>query len=178
MIKNNNLKNITIYPATIKDYATIQNMARFYVYDMSEYCGHMEGWEIPEDGLYECLDFKSYFKDKNAYPFLIKKNKELVGFVIINNKGSDETTQFNMAQFFILRKFKKMGIGSHIAKICFNKFQGIWEVMVLPENIGAYKFWCKVIGDYTNGNYTKYTKTVEHLENCAKNIFKFTTYKK
>ncbi len=42
-------------------------MARFYVYDMSEYLGNEEGWEIPEDGLYECIDFKKYWEDKTLF---------------------------------------------------------------------------------------------------------------
>jgi hypothetical protein len=32
--------------ATEPDRETIQNMARFYVYDMSRHCGELEGWEM------------------------------------------------------------------------------------------------------------------------------------
>ncbi len=49
-------RNIQIIIATLADYSTIQNLGRFYVYDMSRYCGHLEGWECPENGLYECND--------------------------------------------------------------------------------------------------------------------------
>jgi hypothetical protein len=46
--------NIEIIPATIKDYPAIQNMARFYVYDLSRSCGFISNeWNIPADGLYE-----------------------------------------------------------------------------------------------------------------------------
>lgn len=55
-----NLNEIKLIPASLKDYPTIQNMARFYVYDMSQYFGDEEGWKCPEDGLYECIDFKKY----------------------------------------------------------------------------------------------------------------------
>ena len=165
--------DIHIIPATLNNYPTIQNMARFYVYDMSEYLGDLEGWELPEDGLYECLDFKKYFEAKDTHPFLIRKDKELVGFIIIDKKGSGETIDFNMAQFFILRKFKNKGIGRYIAKECFNKFKGTWEVMVMPGNKGAYQFWKNCITSYTNNSFTEYTKIIPHLENCKKDIFKF-----
>ena len=168
-----NQSNIKLILATIDDYPTIQNMARFYVYDMSQYCGDLEGWEIPENGLYECLDFKKYFEADNTYPFLVRKGKELAGFVIVDKKGSGETIDFNMAQFFILRKFIGKNVGRHVAEFCFNKFKGAWEVMVLPENTGAYQFWKNVITGYTDGNFTEYTKTIPHLENCLKDIFKF-----
>jgi [ribosomal protein S5]-alanine N-acetyltransferase len=58
-------------------------MGRFYVYDMSEYLGKEEGWEIPEDGLYECIDFKKYWEDESSFPFLVCYQNEIVGFVII-----------------------------------------------------------------------------------------------
>ena len=64
-----NFNEIELIPATLKDYPVIQNMGRFYVYDMSEYLGKEEGWEIPEDGLYECIDFKKYWEDKSSFPF-------------------------------------------------------------------------------------------------------------
>lgn len=165
--------DITITPAALADHSTIQNMGRFYVYDMSEYLGHLEGWEMPEDGLYECIDFKKYFEQKDSYPFLVRKGKELAGFVIIDKKGSDDNIDFNMAQFFILRKFKGCGVGKYVAQTCFDKFKGTWEVMVLPGNTGAYTFWKRSIQDYTGGNFTEYNRNIAHLNNCEKNIFKF-----
>lgn len=166
--------NIILVPASIDDHPTIQNMGRFYVYDMSEYMGDESGWEMPENGLYECIDFKKYWDDKNSYPHLIRCNSELAGFVIIDKKGSDSSIEFNMAQFFILRKFKNKGIGRYVANYCFNNFRGIWEVMVMPDNTGAYHFWKKVISAYTN-DYTEYSRTVSHLSNCTKDIFKLNT---
>jgi ribosomal-protein-alanine N-acetyltransferase len=168
-----NFNEIKLIPATLNDYPSIQNMGRFYVYDMSEYLGKEEGWEIPEDGLYECIDFKKYWEDKSSFPFLVRYQNEIVGFVIIDKKGSDSEIDFNMAQFFILRKFKNKGIGSYIAQECFKKFPGIWEVMVIPGNEGAYRFWRAAIKNYTQNNFTEYTRDIPHFNNSRKNIFKF-----
>jgi hypothetical protein len=61
---------IEVISATTKDYPVIQNMARFYVYDLSRYCGKsFAGWAIGEDGLYECFDFKRYFVDSGRKAF-------------------------------------------------------------------------------------------------------------
>lgn len=170
----NELQNhIKLIPATLSDYPTIQNMGRFYVYDMSEYLGEEEGWEMPEDGLYECIDLKKYWEDKSAYPFIVRFNNELAGFVIINKKGSNQQIDFNVAQFFILRKFKNRGIGRQVACMCFDKFRGKWEVMVIPGNTGAYNFWKRVISKYTKSKFSEYSKAVSHLNNAEKNIFSF-----
>lgn len=165
---------LSLHPASINEYPIIQNMGRFYVYDMSEYMGQA-GWEMPEDGLYECIDFKKYWEAENAFPFLIRYANELAGFVIVDKKGSEPSIEFNMAQFFILRKFKHQGIARHIAQLFFAKFQGVWEVMVMPENTGAYAFWKKTISSFTHDNYLEYHRRVVHLNNSAKNIFKFSS---
>jgi hypothetical protein len=42
-----------LVPATIADYPTVQDMVRFYVYDMSRLCSiAYPDWKCPEDGLY------------------------------------------------------------------------------------------------------------------------------
>lgn len=165
--------NIKLIPASILDYPTIQNMGRFYVYDMSEYMENDPDWAMPENGLYECIDFKKYWETEEAFPFLIRYKNELAGFVIIDKKGSDQTIDFNIAQFFILRKFKNKGIGRYVAHQCFNKFHGTWEVMVMPGNKGAYLFWKSIITDYCGNNFSEYSRTVSHLNNSPKNIYKF-----
>lgn len=170
-------KKIKMIPATLEDYSTIQNMGRFYVYDMSEYLGDQAGWEMPEDGLYECIDFKKYWEDKNSFPFLVRFENEIAGFVIVDKKGSSPEIDFNMAQFFVIRKFKNKGIGRYLAHHCFKKFPGVWEVMVIPGNDGAYQFWKSVIKDYSDGNFNEYTKDVAHFNHSRKNIFKFNSQK-
>lgn len=51
--------------------------------------------------------------------------------------------------------------------------KGIWEVMVMPGNVGAYHFWRAIIKQYTNNSFTEYTREVAHLNNSNQNIFKF-----
>ena len=167
------LNEIKLIPATLDEYPVIQNMGRFYVYDMSEYLGSEKGWELPDDGLYECIDFKKYWEDENSFPFIVRYQNEMVGFVIVDKKGCSAEIDFNMAQFFISRKFKGKGIGRYVALQCFDRFRGVWEVMVMPGNEGAYRFWRATIKKYTNNMFTEYTRDVAHFNNSNKNIFKF-----
>jgi len=170
-----NLSQLSLIPASLEQYPIIQNMARFYVYDISAYCGFEPGWEIPANGLYECIDFKKYWDDANAKPFLIQYKNEWAGFVIIDTLGSDNTIDYNMAQFFILKKFQSQGVGKYIALECFKQFKGVWEIMVMPKNKGAYLFWKIIIAELTQDNFTEYTKTIANLNNAVKDIFRFKT---
>ncbi len=163
-------EQVILVPATLDDYPTLQNMGRFYTYDLSEY---EAGWQMPENGLYECIDFKKYWQTDDAFPFLIRYKGELAGFVIVDKKGSDKNIDFNMAQFYIIRKFQGKGLGKFVAYHCFNTFKGVWEVMVKPHNKGAYQFWKKTITAYSNNTAIEYTRQVKHFNNNEKNIFSF-----
>ncbi len=173
MKKQFNFSDIKLVPATLDDYPVIQNMGRFYVYDMTEYLGYEPGWEIPEDGLFECIDLKKYWEAADSYPFLVRYQHEIAGFVIVDKKGSEASIEFNMAQFFILRKFQHEGIGKYVAQETFKKFPGVWEVMVMPGNEGAYRFWLSTVTAFTQNQFTEYTRDIAHLNNSRKNIFKF-----
>lgn len=164
---------IKLIEATPDDYPIIQNIGTYYVYDMSEYMGNEEGWKIPEDGIYECMDFKKYWDDVNSFPFVVRYEDELAGFAIVDKKGSDSSIEFNMAQFFIARKFKHKGIAKQVAQQCFDKFKGVWEVMVMPGNEGAYRFWRSTIKKYMHNDFVEYTKKVAHFKTHQHNIFKF-----
>jgi predicted acetyltransferase len=163
------LNQIMLNPASIDDYPIIQNMASYYSYDMSEYMG----WAQQNDGTQSAgMDYLKYWKAENTFPFIIKFQDELVGFVIVDNNVSDLSNNFNIAQFFILRKFKGKGIGRHVAFQCFDQFQGKWEVFVMPGNEGAYRFWRKIINDYTQHHFKEYTRTVGQ---SVRNIFEFSS---
>ncbi|MBN8827165.1 MAG: GNAT family N-acetyltransferase [Sphingobacteriia bacterium] len=151
-----------LIPANLDSYELIQNMARFYVYDISRYCGFLPGWELPTNGLYECFDLKNYLTDSDRYAFIIKINNEKAGFILLNKIGSTSEVDWNIGEFFILAKFQGLGIGKKIAFEIFNKFKGKWEVAVIPENKPALQFWRKIIFDYTNNNFSESRKTVEY----------------
>lgn len=171
--------------ATLNDYPMIQNMARFYVYDMSRYCGsHYPGWECPENGLYECDDFKHYFENPDNKTYLIKVNNEIAGFVLLDKLEILPETDFNMGQFFILAKFQNCGIGQEVALEIFNTYKGKWSVGAIPQNIKALQFWRKVIDQYTASNFTEEEMTSNQLKNaeCSdpypKIMFRFDTNNK
>lgn len=144
---------ISINKASYDDLATVQNLGRFYVYEMSRYCGFLKGWEIPLDGLYTCNDLSRYWTEPGRFAFLIKVDNELAGFALINKVGSIPEVEWNMGEFFIVSKYQRKGVGLYAAELTFQEFPGVWEVMQIPENQGAIAFWDKVIDHYTQGNF-------------------------
>lgn len=166
---------ITINTASLEDMNTIQNLGRFYVYDMSRYCGFLNGWETPENGLFECIDLSRYWKEPNRYPFLIRVNNELAGFVLITKVGSAPDVDWNIGEFFIVSKFQGKGVGSYVAQQIFNQFPGIWETSQIPENKAALDFWEKVVERYTDGKYEKSLKTIQEPKPHPMVVLKFSS---
>jgi predicted acetyltransferase len=153
-----------LVPALLEDQARIQNMGRFYVYEMSRACGSLPGWELPEDGMYECRDLSSYFHEKNRFPFLVRIKNELAGFVLIDKFGSTPDIDWNIGEFFIIAKFQGQGMGKQVAFEVFKKFLGKWEVMQMPVNTPAIQFWKKIVATYTDGQYEESLKTIVEPE--------------
>ncbi len=163
MTSQNILSQFQIVQATLDDYSTIQNMARFYVYDMSRSCGFIsEEWACPADGLYESYDFKTYFTDPKRQAFLIKVKNELAGFVLLKKVETKELTYWNVGEFFILAKFQGSGLGCNVAHKLWTTYPGMWELSVIPENKPALAFWRKTVTGFTKGDYTETLKDVDY----------------
>lgn len=154
-----------LIPATLQDYPIIQNMARFYVYDLSRDCGEISKERaMPPDGLYEGFDFKNYFEDPTRKAYLVKVGTELAGFVLVNKAKTLPETDWNVGEFFIIAKFQGKGIGKQIAYRLWHLLPGLWEVSVIPENKSALTFWRKTISDFTDHDYTEQIKKVDFDE--------------
>lgn len=166
---------INLISATIQDYPIIQNLAHFYVYDISRYCGHLPGWQCPEDGLFKSADFKKYFIEENHFPFIVRVNKELAGFVLIDKIGSIPSVDWHIDEFFILAKFQRQGIGQKVAEKIWSQFRGHWELSVIPQNTRALSFWRQVIGEYTQHAFREILKPVSWDKVNPRIFFYFTS---
>ena len=154
--------NIDILPAREGDFTVVQNLVRFYVYDMSE---HM-GWECPETGLFGgCDDLPQYWGREpddplyrwsepwQGFPFIVRADGRLAGFVLIRRLDKDGAGTNDVGEFFILRKYRGKGIGTLVAHRLFDTFPGAWQVREMVGNAPAIAFWRKVIAEYADGDY-------------------------
>lgn len=91
-------------------------------------------------------------------------DEELAGFALINKTGSTPSIEWNMGEFFIVAKFQGKGIGRQVAFELFNRFPGQWEVMQMPPNLPAIKFWKKVVAEYSNNQFIETTATFPNPE--------------
>ena len=143
--------DLKLIPASGEHQGVIKNLMQFYIYDFSEFAGY----DVEEDGLFAAYPFlEEYWKEKDQkFPYIIKKEEKYAGFVLIKFIESEKRNYFSIAEFFIMKKYRREGIGKAIAKQIFNLHKGQWEVYQKESNKPAQLFWNKIIDEYTKGQF-------------------------
>ena len=142
--------DVKLVKATKSDRVKIDNLWHYYIYDMSEYMR----WNVAENGSYsnDVTPLDEYWLRDDHYPFLIYCDGELAGFSLLRKYPADDSL-FDIGQFFILRKFKRTGIGLKAFQLSVGLYPGQWLTRVLKGNTGASQFWTSVIGKVTGNQY-------------------------
>lgn len=150
---------IQVKAASINDKLIIRNMMELYNYDLSEY----EDSDLNDHGLYDYKYIDNYWTEENRYPFIVKVNDKLAGFILVGIYGgiTSYPTDYSIAEFFILKKYRKKGVGKIVAFEIFDKFRGNWEIKQLKKNTNSHIFWRKVIAQYTLNNFEEITNCTE-----------------
>jgi predicted acetyltransferase len=143
--------NVEILPAQIADKSIVRQMMELFRYDLSE----SEGTDLNEHGYFGYPYLNHYWTESDRHPFLVRVDDNLTGFVLVNQYTYLPGNQYSIAEFFILRKYRKRGIGRQVAFHIFNLFQGRWETYQSDANIVGQQFWRSIIGEYTQGNYAE-----------------------
>jgi len=98
-----------------------------------------------------------WFGDRSAYPLVILHGVERVGFAMVARNAPAaaraDAAEYRMAEFFIGRLHRRLGIGRSAVQLIFSRFAGTWEVMEYMRNPGAVTFWRRVVAAYTQGRY-------------------------
>ncbi len=132
----------------------ISNLMQLYTYELSFFEDKTTNFQLLESGLFKLSKYIDlYWKEKERHPFILKCNGELAGFVL---QRYNEMETNEIAEFFVLNKYRKLGAGTFMANEIFKRYKGKWEVRTLLKNKRAQEFWRKVIKNVTNGKYEEH----------------------
>jgi predicted acetyltransferase len=147
--------HIDILDTTSDDRPVFRHLMELYLYDHSEFMG----WDVGADGRFGDDDLEGCWIEAWRHPFLVQVDNRLAGFAIVDQRShlTGDPHVWDMAEFFIMRKYRRQGVGEHVAIELFTRFPGPWEVRERAENGGAVKFWRRVIARYTSGQFREGT---------------------
>lgn len=130
----------------------LKQLMQLYLYDFADYTQD----DLPENGFYSYPYLDLYWEEPGRYPFLIRADGQVAGFVLVRITRDADGQEINqIAEFFVLRKYRRRKVGQTAAWMAFDHFPGRWHVQEIPENQPAQRFWRKIINEYTQGQFTE-----------------------
>ena len=145
--------------------SVLRQLLELYAYDFSEF----DDADTNEYGYFGYRYLDHYWTEDARHPFFIRVNGILAGFVLISDYAyilsSGEAK--SVTEFFVMRKYRRKGIGKSVAFQVFDKFPGKWEIIQHGENEPSKIFWEEVIREYNQGYFRKEKVMTEDWEGQA-----------
>ena len=139
--------DVTLAIATASDAPLLANLLELYQHDLSD-CFAVE---IGSNGRFGYERLPLYWSEpEKRFPFLIRCGTNVAGFVLVmlGSPISNDPTVHDIAEFFVLRRYRRSGVGRRAAHAIWDRFPGRWMVRVFERNVGAVPFWERVISEY------------------------------
>jgi len=143
---------------TAGDRLWIQSVYRDYLDDLAPSTSTGTFPALGEVGHREPDQLSHWFGDPNSFPLVILRSSVPVGFaLVVRNVGTGPQPRtaidYRMAEFFITRAWRHLGIGATAVRLILSRFAGRWEITEYLRNASAVSFWRRVVASYTSGNY-------------------------
>ena len=147
------IKRVTLAVVPAERKSVVEHLLQLYLHDFSEFAAiGTDHGEVNEDGRFRYQWLDSYWGEEGRLPFTIQADGRLAGFALINRWSAlGRPLDWSMAEFFVLRKYRRCGVGSRAAQLLCARFRGQWEVPVAWYNQPALSFWRKVVAAAADG---------------------------
>ena len=150
---------IELHEASIEEKPILGNLMELYLYDLSE----VEGTDVAGDGRFGYPFIDNYWTEDGRHPYLIRIDGAIAGLALVRRlSDSGDEPHHEMAELFIMRKYRRRGAGRSTARRLFDTFPGMWSVQQREANTGAQEFWRRVLKEYTQGRFEELRVPTEH----------------
>ncbi len=143
--------DIRIEPILIEQKPVFVQMMELYSYDFSVFSHD----DVDETGYFGYSHIDDYWKEAGRYPFFIRAGGKLAGLVLVRSCSEYQELEnpHNIAEFFVMKKYRHKGVGRAVSRMIFDRFPGGWEISMWKNNLPAQRFWHQIVSEYTNGKY-------------------------
>jgi predicted acetyltransferase len=113
--------DIVLDVATLADATLLSNLLELYAHDLS---AAFPSVELGPDGRYGYRDLALYWSEpERRFPFLIRCDSRVAGFALAQrgSPATDDPDVFDVAEFFVLRRYRHSGVGRRAAILLWNR---------------------------------------------------------
>ena len=146
--------SVTAVEALAAQRPVLDRLLQLYKYDFSEFApiGSPYG-EVDLEGRFASYPgLESYWQEGGHIPLLIRADDRLAGFVLVHQWSAlGMPLDHGVAEFFVLRKYRRARVGTRAALSIFRRYSGRWEVGVAWYNPPALAFWRNVTEEAAPG---------------------------
>lgn len=152
--------SISVTPVPLEQKNLVVNLMQFYLYDFTEFVAV----ERDPDGRFCYPYLNHYWQEPDRHPFLITVDGEHAGFALVREVLNPETNEhaFDMAEFFVMKMFRRQNIGNEAVQTLCSTLQGTWLIRVMGNNHRAYHFWQSALQRYDT-THTSESPGADHL---------------
>lgn len=133
--------DIEVRLASSSERLIVRHLMELYQHDFSE----IDGSELDEHGQYGYFDLDCFWINPAYSAYVFKVSGKWAGFALVNDEVYVQGNTRAIVEFFIVRKYRSAGIGSHAAQAIFDMKPACWEIRVCIKNTVAEKFWKKLL---------------------------------
>ena len=155
---------VNLSGATYQEKSILSNLMQIYLYDLST----TSTLEIDDTGQFPYPYLDDYWSDKGRFPYLVRLDRDLAGFALLKRGAyfpgqvDNDGCGMQVAEFFVMKGYRRQGVGTQAAINLFDRFPGRWEIAQEANNHSGQSFWRKLIGDFCGGGYDENLLKNEH----------------
>ncbi len=150
-------EGVTLERATRDQAPLLSNLLELYCHDLSE----IFPIDVGPDGRFGYAKLPLYWSEPEVrFPFLIKRGADVAGFALVTrgSPATDDPTDLDVAEFFVLRRHRRAGVGRQAAFALWEGVPGRWVVRVSEANRAGVPFWGEVVRAYSRGACSESTR--------------------
>lgn len=133
-----------------EDFPALQQMLELYQYELSDI------WPQDADGQARYgYDLDRHRLGERFHAHVARVGAQYAGFALVAPAVVTRREGHWMEQFFVLKRYRRAGLGQAFATGVLQAHPGPWEVGQMPANTAARAFWRRVIGALTGERYTE-----------------------
>jgi predicted acetyltransferase len=132
----------TLRPVRPREVQAVRWLIQLYIYDLGG-----ARWDVERNGAFAPASWhRRFWRGRGRHLFVLRVRGRLAGFVLVRDRAHFAgRAAREIGEFFVLQKYRRQGVGTRAALAVFTRFPGRWELAELSWNVGAQRFWRRVI---------------------------------